>query len=284
MTTLNLIDPAQSGIKFQIITFPDGQPHIKIDTQNLQPVNSVCRIVTRISNPADLMLVLFAKNAVEHIGFEKIELYISYLMAARMDRVMNDGEPFSLKVIAAVLNSAGFNKIKIFDPHSEVTTALLDRSFAIDNIDFVKDVLKDYTAKHVVNDQSNFCIVSPDAGALKKIYKVAAAFENMNVVECMKNRDVKTGALTGFQVFENELTGRTCFIIDDICDGGGTFIGVAAELKKLGAEKIILVVSHGIFSKGFDLQNVDEIYCTDSYKEIAKDIKNVNVFSVLEYL
>ncbi|MBK7882994.1 MAG: ribose-phosphate pyrophosphokinase [Chitinophagaceae bacterium] len=284
MHTLNLIDPAQSDIKFQLITFPDGQPHIKIDMQNLQQENTVCRILTRISSPADLILVLFAKNTLEHLGFEKIELYISYLLAARMDRVMNEGEPFSLKVIAAVLNNAGFNKIKIFDPHSEVATALLDKSYAIDNINFVKDVLQDYKAKNLTAGESKFCIVSPDAGALKKIYKVAAALNNIHVVECMKSRDVKTGSLTGFEVFEKDLTGKICFIVDDICDGGGTFIGVANELKKLGTEKIILVVSHGIFSKGFDLQNVDEIYCTDSYKEIVKDVKSVNVISVLKYL
>lgn len=282
MKILNLILPNASDIKFEIMYFPDGQPHIKINAEDLTTENASCRILSRIANANDLMLVLLAKNTLEYLGFEKVELYISYLMAARMDRVMTNGEPFSLKVVAGILNSASFHKIKIFDPHSEVTTALLNKSFAIENIDYVKEVLKSYTNKNPNADVSRYCIVSPDAGALKKIYKVAAALNNIHVVECMKNRDVKTGALKGFEVFEKDLTGKTCFIVDDICDGGGTFIGVAAELKKLGAEKIILVISHGIFSKGYALKNVDEIYCTDSYKEIDK--KNVNVFSVLQYL
>ena len=284
MKRLNLISAEKSDIKYTKLVFPDGQPHIKIDVSSFAAGETTCKIISRISSANDLLLLLFAKNTLDYNGFEKIELYISYLMTARMDRVMMPGEPFSLKVTASLMNNAGFSKIKIFDPHSEVSTALLDKSYAIDNISFVKDVLQLYKQKNTDADESQFCIVSPDAGALKKIYKVAASLNNINVVECMKNRDLHTGALSGFKVFAETLSGKTCFIIDDICDGGGTFIGVANELRKLGAVNIILIVSHGIFSKGLSLQNVDEIYCTNSYKEIAEDDANITVMDVLKYL
>jgi len=284
MTTLDLIHADKSSVKYSVVTFPDSQPHIKIDTASLGDDRSVCRIITRISSPSDLLMALFAKNVLSYEGFEKVELYISYLLTARMDRVMTGGEPFSLKVMAGIINSAGFSKIKIFDPHSEVTTALLENSYAVTNSAFVADALKDYQAKTNSSDTANFCIVSPDAGALKKIYKVAEALNGMQVVECMKNRDVKTGKLSGFKVFAESLTGKTCFIIDDICDGGGTFIGVAEELRKLNAAKVILIISHGIFSKGLSLQNVDEIYCTNSYKEIQEDDTHITVMDVEKYL
>lgn len=283
MQTLNLIDPAQSSIQYKTIVFPDGQPHIKIDMASVKTEES-CLILSRISSPADLLTVLFAKNTLSYAGFEKIHLYISYLLTARMDRIMTNGEPFSLKVTATLLNTAGFHCVKIFDPHSEVTTALIEKGFSITNIDFVKDVISHYKQQHTNEDAGSFCIVSPDAGALKKIHAVAAALGNMDVIECMKERDIRTGALSGFKVFEESLTGKTCFIIDDICDGGGTFIGAAAELKKLGAVKIILAVSHGIFSKGFALQHVDAIYCTDSFKPIEAPGAHVSVFPVLKYL
>ncbi|MCP9750125.1 ribose-phosphate diphosphokinase [Ferruginibacter sp. HRS2-29] len=284
MTTLNLINAAKSDIKYSLVTFPDSQPHIKIDTATLGDDRAVCRIITRISNPSDLLMPLFAKNVLSYEGFEKVELYISYLLAARMDRVMTGGEPFSLKVMANIINCAGFSKIRIFDPHSEVSTALLDNSYAISNTAFVADALKDYQSKTSSSTAEGFCIVSPDAGALKKIYKVAEALNGMEVVECMKNRDVKTGKLSGFKVFAENLAGKTCFIVDDICDGGGTFIGVAEELRKLNAAKVILVISHGIFSKGLSLQNVDEIYCTNSYKEIQEENAHITVIDVQKYL
>ncbi len=286
MCTLNLINPAVSDINFTTLFFPDGQPHIKIDTVSCEIFNKNDElvIVSRISNANDLLMILLAKNTLSYLGFEQIGLKISYLMAARMDRVMLDGEPFSLKVIGSIINQAGFKKISIFDPHSEVATAVIEKAYSITNHQFIKEVLDHYKKNNAADDVKKFCLVSPDAGALKKIYKVAAALNGIDVVECMKERDLKTGALSGFKVFEEGLQQKICFIVDDICDGGGTFTGVAAELKKLGAEKIILVVSHGIFSKGFNLKNVDEMYCTDSYKAMNTKIENLNVFPVLNYL
>ena len=104
------------------------------------------------------------------------------------------------------------------------------------------------------------------------------------MVECMKERDVKTGQLTNFKVFSENLHNKICFIIYDICDGGGTFIGTATALKKLGAKKIVLVVSHGIFSRGCTLENVDEIYTTNSYKEFLGVTDNFTVFPINKYL
>jgi ribose-phosphate pyrophosphokinase len=267
MKTLDLIYPEKSDISFKTLTFPDGQPHIKIDVGSAQKLDlrTPLRIRSRVDSPAALMLVLFIKNTLDYMEFEHVELHISYLMAARMDRVMLDGEPFSLKVVARMLNGANFKKIKVFDPHSEVTTALIDRSFAVSNHDFVKDALAEYTGRF---GESTFCLVSPDGGALKKIHKLAQYLGVERVVECMKERDVRTGALTNFKTMTDNLDGQTCFIIDDICDGGGTFAGTAAMLKEKGAAKVILIVSHGIFSRGPVIESVDEVFTTDSFREV----------------
>ncbi|PZF71645.1 ribose-phosphate diphosphokinase [Taibaiella soli] len=279
MNTLHFIYPEQSTIRFKTMIFPDGQPHLKIDMDSIAALDrkAPLQINTRLANANDLMMVLFAKNTLDYLEFEQIELNVSYLMAARMDRVMQDGEPFSLKVVANLLNLAGFKKIRIFDPHSEVSTALIDRSYAVTNHDYVKEALTDYFKK---NSKTPFCIVSPDAGALKKIHKLAQYLNVDNVVECMKERDVKTGALLSFKTTVTDLSGQTCFIIDDICDGGGTFAGTAKMLKEKGAVKVVLIVSHGIFSKGVSIDEVDEIYTTDSFKQVD----GVNCFSIAQYL
>ncbi len=279
MNSINLIYAEKSDIFFRIMIFPDGQPHVKIDISSISKLNikEPLRIFCRISNPNDLLIILFIKNTLDYLEFEHIELHISYLMAARMDRIMLDGEPFSLKVIAAILNQANFKKVKIFDPHSEVSTALIERSYSISNHQFVKDALDDYFKE---NPKEPFCLVSPDAGALKKIHKLAQFLNLENIVECTKERDVKTGALTNFKTTVGELNNQTCFIIDDICDGGGTFVGTAKMLKEKGAKKVVLIVSHGIFSKGTPLEFVDEIYTTDSYRTI----ENVNCFLIEKYI
>jgi ribose-phosphate pyrophosphokinase len=279
MKIFDLINPEKSDIIFKTMAFPDSQPHIKIDAANAAGINRSehLKVLARIASSNDLLMALFVKNTLDYLGFEKVELSISYLMAARMDRVMLDGEPFSLKVTSAILNQGNFWRISIFDPHSEVATALIDKSYAVSNHQFVKDALEDYFLR---NNKTDFCLVSPDAGALKKIHKLAQFLQVENVVECMKERDVRTGALTNFKTMTNDLSSQTCFIIDDICDGGGTFAGTAKMLKEKGAKKVVLIVSHGIFSKGTPLEFVDEIYTTDSYKTIV----DVNCFSIDRYI
>jgi len=278
MKTLNFIDPAQSDIPFKTMIFPDGQPHLKLDVNAVHNLNrnEPVRILTRISGTDDLLFALFAKNTLDYLEFESISLDISYLLAARMDRVMLEGEPFSLKVIAGMLNTAGFRKIRIFDPHSEVSTALIDRSYTVTNHAFVRDAIADYLSGH---KPEAYCLVSPDAGALKKIHKLAEHLGIHDVVECMKERDLKTGALSGFKTTVEDLGGKTCIIVDDICDGGGTFAGTAKMLRGKGAGHIVLIVSHGIFSKGVSIDSVDAIYTTDSYR----CVDGVRCFPVTPY-
>jgi ribose-phosphate pyrophosphokinase len=269
MLQLNLINPQASDIAYKTLTFPDGQPHIVFDFDRglhksfIDDTPSVVNIIARIANPTDLFTVLMAKDVLDAREFDFVDLTITYLMAARMDRQMTESEPFSLRIVAAMLNQAGFRRISIFDPHSDVSTALILRSKAIGNESFVSDCIKHFYQ----NDSPwNYALISPDAGALKKIYKVARFINAPEVVECSKIRDVKTGQLSGFQTNVADFRSKTCFIVDDICDGGGTFIGLAALLKSRNAGKIVLIVSHGIFSKGFDLANIDAIYTTDSFR------------------
>jgi ribose-phosphate pyrophosphokinase len=279
MITFDLIYPENSDIPYKSMVFPDGQPHIKIDVEIAEKMDREVplRIFTRLNNTNDLLMALFVKNTLDYLDFEHIELHVSYLLAARMDRVMLDGEPFSLKVVAGVLNQAGFKKVKIFDPHSEVSTALIEKSYAVSNHAFVKDALDDYSRKYRGETP---CLVSPDGGALKKIHKLAQFLKIENVVECMKERDVKTGALTNFKTMTEHLDGQTCHIVDDICDGGGTFAGTAKMLKEKGAGKVNLIVSHGIFSRGPAIEFVDTIYTTDSYKKV----EGVNCFVIGNYM
>src|SRR6185312_4824077 len=163
MNTFDLIYPEKSVIAYKSMIFPDGQPHIKINVQQAAALDKKAplRIFTRLNNANDLLLALLVKNTLDYLEFGHVELHVSYLLAARMDRVMLDGEPFSLKVIASLLNQGNFKKIRIFDPHSEVATALIDRSYAVTNHVFVQDALQDYTKKH---SGETYCLISPDAG------------------------------------------------------------------------------------------------------------------------
>lgn len=283
MKILDLITPEESEIDFNTFTFPDGQPHININVAALTGIQS-CKLKTRLASMNDVFLALAAKNALEYAGVDHIELGISYLMAARMDRVMTDGEPFSLKIVADILNLGGFKRVTIFDPHSDVATALIHRSAAVENTLLVKAAIEDFTQRFPEQTTNGYCLVSPDSGALKKVYKVAQQLGIEDVAECIKHRDVKTGQLSGFKTFEENFNRKTCFIVDDLCDGGGTFAGIASLLKSRNAGAVVLVVSHGIFSKGLSIAGIDHIYTTDSYRTFTELPANVNVKKVIAFI
>lgn len=248
----------QEEIQFQSFTFSGGEPHIKInpDFDHNQKVT----ITHRLNSFNDLGLLCITVDALRRMGVKIIDLFIPYFPAARQDRVMIKGESLSVKVYADIINTLQLNKVYVFDAHSEVTPALVNNCEVIPNHTFIKEVLK------VIGE--NVKLISPDGGALKKIYKVSEFLGGIDVVECSKSRDVKTGKLSGFKVYEDDLNGIDCLIVDDICDGGGTFVGLAEELKKKNAGKLYLAVSHGIFNKGFEvLDCFDSIFTTNSFKD-----------------
>lgn len=247
--------PFGKSIEFDNFIFNGGEPHIKI-LEKLTNENELT-ITTRIQSFNDVGLLLIATDALRRMEVENLHLVIPYFPAARQDRVMVAGESLSVKIYADIINAQNYRSVTILDAHSEVTPALLNQVRNISNHQFVTTCLQ---------NEKDYILISSDGGALKKVYKLAQFLNGVPVVECSKMRDVKTGKLSGFKVYEDDLEGKTCVIVDDICDGGGTFLGLGEELKKKNCGKLILVVTHGIFSRGLEeLSEVfDHIYTTDS--------------------
>lgn len=249
-------------IEFESFTFSGGEPHIKINPDFEKSKGIV--VTHRINSFNDLGLLCLATDALRRSGAKLETLVIPYFPAARQDRIMQMGEPLSVKVYADIINTLCFNRVVVFDPHSEVTPALVNNCEIVTNHRFVEKAIE------TINE--DVILVSPDGGALKKVYKLSAFLGGVNVVECSKKRNTKTGALTGFKVYSEDLEGKDCLIVDDICDGGGTFIGLAKELKLKNAGNLFLVVSHGIFSKGFEkLSCFDQIFTTDTVGDFDSD-------------
>lgn len=249
-----------SDIEFEKFVFAGGEPHIKIHSKIT--ANDKVALSHRINSFEDLGLLMVTVDALKRMGVKEIEAYIPYFPGARQDRLMVTGEPLTVKIYADIINSLQLSDITIFDPHSEVTPALLNNCIVVHNYGFIKKVIESIGQEVV--------LISPDGGALKKIYKLSENIGGLEVVECSKSRDVKTGKLSGFKVYKDDLQQKPCLIVDDICDGGGTFTGLAEALKARNAGSLYLAVSHGIFSKGIDQlsSHFEKIYTTDSIKII----------------
>lgn len=252
--------------------FSGGEVHV-----NLEDIKYDGYIYASITNPEDLIKLLMVTDAYKRRYHTTPELYLPYIPYARQDRVCNSGEALSIKVFSDLINLQNYPLVHVLDPHSDVSTSLLNNVKVTDNTKLVQKVWNDLN----VDVKNNLYLVSPDAGALKKTHKVAKAIEyEREVVFCEKQRDTKTGEITGTKIYCDDIYGRNFMLCDDICDGGRTFIEIAKVLKAQGAKKIILVVSHGIFSKGLDciFEYIDEIYTTNSFdnrKECEEDFQEM---------
>lgn len=221
-------------IEYNWFKFSGGEVHFKLPfLNNLSIINSIS-IETDIRNSDELMLVCLLADyfkCTKHLNL----LYTPY---ARQDRKTSPEEPFSFKTFAKIINSCGFNSVTVYDPHSDVTPALIENCIVKKRVDIPLKI------------KGDFILISPDAGAMKANNEIALKY-GLQHITATKVRDVKTGNITATKVHTDiDLQGKELIICDDICDGGRTFIELAKVLKTHNPKSIHLFTTVGIYSQG----------------------------------
>jgi ribose-phosphate pyrophosphokinase len=294
MHFINLASEGSGSIKYKISKFPDGQQSIEILNENgygglaITPLEEVT-IKSRLNSFLDLELIICATKALKNLGFERIHLVTPYFLGGRSDRAFSeDGINYLKDVICPIINSQGYKSVTVLDPHSDVLEACINNFKKIPNYILVKFAINDWLIGDSLDlsekkiDYSKIRIISPDAGALKKIHSVCENIGyDQEVIIASKHRDLKTGKITSTIVpIRVHDVDKDIFIIDDVCDGGRTFIEIAKAIKMVRSissavhpenyGKIYLIVTHGIFSAGLKPLNehFDGIYTTNSYSSI----------------
>lgn len=285
MPVLNLYSDKNNSsnqIQYTVYQYPDGQQSIRISphTSKMELENPAGILIkSRLNNFKDLELIICATQALKNLGAKKISLYVPYFLGSRSDRKFEEGSIHYLKqVICPIINSQEYDKVTVLDPHSDVLEACLNNYEKINNFELVRYALADI-------DDKNICLVSPDAGAYKKIFDVAKKFRIENIITATKVRDIQTGEILRTEVPTLNRHGKIHYIIiDDICDGGRTFIELANAIKgSRPTAKISLVVTHGIFSNGFyELSKYfEKIYTTNSVRD-SHDVEYISDYTVTD--
>lgn len=258
MQILNLTNPEKSDIKFTVSRFPDVE--VQITLGEFTRKDSI-KVLCQITNAEELF---FVKQVFDILDRNEVvyDVFIGYLMGMRMDRVMDFNRPFTLKIVADILKSSKARTFEILEPHSDRTFYELG------------------TYKRGVSDLGIFDgyqIILPDDGA-KKRYEDTMYFIfgfGPDTVFCSKVRDEKTGKIFRIQVDNPEvLSDRPMLIIDDLCDGGGTFLGIAEAIRAIKPDaKLNIKVVHAVNGVGLQRlsQTFDHVYITNSYKDWKKD-------------
>lgn len=238
-----------NGQPIEAFNFAGGECHVRLDLALIGPTTAV---TAYLYNSDDVMRLLLTVDAIRRVEPNTIiDLFIPYFPYARQDRVCYPGEAFSAQVMADLINGLDCAQVTIVDPHSDVTPGLIDNCRVMSQADIVVGTqLADTIVQH------NWTLIAPDAGAKTKTQTVAERLTSStfqpDVFCASKQRETNTGKITA-TVFDDDVAGKDLIILDDICDGGRTFIELAKVLKEKGANDIYLYVTHGIFSKGLDV-------------------------------
>lgn len=252
---------------FDVMRYPAGESHV---TAKFIPTFNPTMVAPHVRNFEDLANIVAADDILRRNDITAT-WFVPYFPFVRHDRRRDNKDGLEIEVAFKIL--AGVRVITL-DPHNEafwpwpfISQASVVREFRDNGLDGVADPV----------------YVIPDQGATKKAYTWLR--EKDVYVQASKVRDPKTGKLSGFSVEMPEavyykLTRPHFIIVDDICDAGGTFLGLAEVLKMYDPYAMTLAVTHGLFTKGTAelLKTFNRIYTVGNYNPDIHTIKYSDIF------
>ena len=244
---------SKQSVALALQSYPGGEPLVTYDGDGVRA------ILLRPSSMQAFLTAMFFMDALmerDNFGNKPPRLILPQVPGARQDRKNDSGDfLFTAKSVASMINARGFRQVALLDPHSDVAPALIERSVV-------------FMPKFPKPNKPYAGIIAPDGGAIRRAHSMAAQ-RGIPVFHGWKKRDVRTGTLSGFglEPLGGLYRGQAphYLVVDDLCDAGGTFIGLADEIHEQGATAD-LWVTHGLFTKGTKplLDCYEEVYCSDS--------------------
>lgn len=280
--------------------FPGGEIHFKLKESFAERLSltedfSFLNVNCRLNNSEDIIFLGIVLGTLAKDYDNRVNVFIPYFPYQQADRDFAVDECFSLITITKILNSYPRHSYFVYDPHSDVTPALLaymGDTGTITNHEFIKHSIAKLTAfhnndayegdEHHWNHQRDLIILAPDAGAYKKIFKLTKDLGFKGRVEVAnKYRNPINGDIE-VRISADDFDGKEVLIIDDICVGGRTFIELAKQLVTKNVGNLHLAVSHGIFSNGYaELEkHFQHIFTTNSIRDNYES-EHVEVYEII---
>ncbi len=227
-------------LPIEILKFNDGSIRVTIPNMTSDLNHRYCHIEAFIQSADDLVVVSQIKDIVNRLSKAPKDFSLTILSTpyTRYDRVMYDSkiDGFGAKVFADLLNTLEFSCITFLDCHSQVMLELVEKSL---------EVPQETLVTKMVNLEE-YNLIAPDKGATKKNPNADIIFD--------KVRNVETGQITGMKVEKSQpkMTKIKHLVVDDICEGGRTFIECAKLFrnKVSKTKQLDIYITHGIFSNG----------------------------------
>ena len=281
-SNLKLSKDISKNLKLKLINtnirrFADGEIYIEIN-ENIRG-NSVF-VIQSTSNPANdnIMELLLVIDALRRSSAKTVTAVIPYFGYARQDRKVAPRTSISAKVVANLISNAGATRVVTVDLHAGQIQGFFD--MPVDNL-YTAPLFAKYIKKKL-NSKKLIC-VSPDVGGVARTRALATRIKaDLAIID---KRRPAPGKSEVMNVIGN-VKGKTCILVDDIIDSGGTIVNAAAALKKRGAKDVHVYVTHGVLSGNaidkIKKSNIKNLVITDTIDNSnkVKNTKNIEVLTI----
>ena len=229
-----------------------------------------------------LMELLIITDALKRASARRITAVIPYFGYARQDRKPGPRTPISAKLVANLITRAGADRVLTLDLHAGQIQGFFD--IPTDNLFtgplFVRDI-----NQH--NDMANTVVVSPDVGGVVRARALAKRLDTpLAIVDKRRERAGESEVMN----IIGDVHGKSCILIDDIVDSGGTLVNAAEALIAKGARDVTAYITHGVLSGGavsrITSSKLKQLVITDSIlpTEAVRIARNIRVISIATLL
>jgi ribose-phosphate pyrophosphokinase len=237
-------------------------------------------VVQSTSFPANdhLMELLIIIDALKRASAKRITAVIPYFGYARQDRKSGSRTPISAKLVANLITRAGADRVLTMDLHADQIQGFFD--IPTDNL-FAGPVMVRDIKQHM--DVANTVVVSPDVGGVVRARALAKRLATPLAI--VDKRREKAGESEVMNII-GEVRGKTCILIDDIVDSGGTLCNAAEALMAQGAKDVSAYITHGVLSGGavarVTSSKLKQLVISDSIQptEAVKAARNIRVIGI----
>ncbi|MDP1700671.1 MAG: ribose-phosphate pyrophosphokinase [Aestuariivirga sp.] len=241
-------------------------------------------VVQSTSFPANdhLMELLIIIDALKRASAKRITAVIPYFGYARQDRKSGSRTPISAKLVANLITRAGADRVLTMDLHADQIQGFFD--IPTDNL-FAGPVMVRDIKQHM--DVANTVVVSPDVGGVVRARALAKRLATpLAIVDKRRERAGESEVMN----IIGEVAGKSCIMIDDIVDSGGTLCNAAEALLAQGAKDVSAYITHGVLSGGavarVTSSKLKHLVITDSIQptEAVKVARNIRVIGIASLL
>jgi len=273
-----------NGTRLKIGEFKNRETHVELEgsvrgkdvvfLQSFGPLSESC-----ISDNDLLMETLLACDTVRRAGCNRLNVVFPFMPYTRQDRKHKPGVPISARVVCDILVAMNINRLITFDLHADQIQGFMSNKVIFDHISLLPYMCDELEAelRNLNINKNNLVMVSPDAGAVPRTRMMGNLLSVFDLALISKVRTqankIESAQLVG------DVLGRTCLLVDDMIDTGGSLLKAYELLKEKGADRVIVIAVHGVFSDDAlsRLQEFDLVMVSDTTPQCGEDLKSSNI-------